>query len=360
MILCLYRKGEMMRIKILLAFVCISIIMVLSGCGTKTTSESILQEDLCNSDKFSVFTEDSGLEITDFEVIKRQTDEKEKTDIAWVKVNVESESSKGEMYFVMTYKLYNDGWMLEEVAEDETESWYFEPLCGVTDEEIMDCIPEGAEILDNSVNLEEGVHSIEYTYVEPHRYCNVTYTNQLMFTFASGYVDSDEYGVGSWNFMDSYTLEKKEDWDICGTYEDGDGNIITIEKFDTDGIFNYTPGMKWGDDSVKDRFKLKAYDHRQGKEREYSCEMVNIENADERAFFADFFFGHTVKIGVEGGYRFVAQNFNLWDLKIVSYSPRLFFGYDHIYTDFETTRSDGNRTIYIKLTKDLSEFTQIS
>lgn len=181
-----------------------------------------------------------------------------------------------------------------------------------------------------------------------------------MFTFASGYVDSDEYGVGSWNFMDSYTLEKKENWDICGTYEDEDGNIITIEKFDIDGIFNYTPGMKWEDDSVKDRFKLKAYDHRQGKEREYSCEMVNIENADERAFFADFFFGHTVKIGVEGGYRFVAQNFNLWDLKIVSYSPRLFFGYDHIYTDFETTRSDGNRTIYIKLTKDLSEFTQIS
>lgn len=357
----------MMRIKTLLAFVCISIIMVLSGCGTKTTSESILQEDLCNSDKFSVFTEDSGLEITDFEVIKRQTDEKEKTDSAWVKVNVESESSKGEMYFVMTYKLYNDGWMLEEVAEDETESWYFEPLCGVTDEEIMDCIPEGAEILDNSVNLEEGVHSIEYTYVEPHRYCNVTYTNQLMFTFASGYVDSDEYGVGSWNFMDSYTLEKKEDWDICGTYEDEDGNIITIEKFDIDGIFNYTPGMtdyaiEWKtDDPVKERFKLKVSYHKKDREDEWSCKMVNIENVDEQSFLADFLPSLDRENYIKSrGYRVVAQNFNLWDLKFAARDPRCLFGYDHIYIGFDTSRSDGNRTIYLKQTQDLSECTQIS
>ncbi len=50
------------------------------------------------------------MEIDRFEIVKRQTLPEQQTDQVWVKASASNDEKEGELYFVMKYTLYNEGW----------------------------------------------------------------------------------------------------------------------------------------------------------------------------------------------------------------------------------------------------------
>ena len=136
----------------------------------------------------------------------------------WVKVTAAGDTAEGEMYYKLTYNLYNDGWLLETIADDAVDSWHFEPLEGVPDEVIANYIPESAEILENTVDLEAASHTVTYTYEESHLYCDVTYKKQLVFNFGNGYYTSGMHDPGRWGLQNEVDAGSYEDWHLEGTW----------------------------------------------------------------------------------------------------------------------------------------------
>ena len=217
-------------------------LLLLTGCGKKPASASALENDLYNSGGFSRFSNELGMNITDFEIEKRQTTTESKVDIVWVSVKASGDTVKGEMYYKMTYNLYNDGWLLETIEDDNVDSWHFEPLCGVPDAEIADYMPEEAEILENTVDLDTATQTVTYTYEEPHLYCDVTYKKQLVFDFGDVYYSFGMCEPGTWGFRDEVDAGSYEDWHLNGTwygkfdgfpYNDGVEYYLTIDEVPT-------------------------------------------------------------------------------------------------------------------------------
>lgn len=207
-----------MKKKLLVVILAAIAILLLAGCGEKPASEATLKEDIYNSSNFSLFSEQLDMEITDLEVVKRQTTTEDKVDTVWVKVTAAGDTAEGEMYYKLTYHLYNDGWLLEAIADDTVDSWHFKPLEGVPDEVIASYIPEGAEILENTVDLEVASHTVTYTYEESHLYCDVTYKKQLVFNFGSGYYTSGMHDPGRWGLQNEVDVGSYEDWHLEGTW----------------------------------------------------------------------------------------------------------------------------------------------
>lgn len=202
-------------------------LLLLTGCGKKPASASALENDLYNSGGFSRFSNELGMNITDFEIEKRQTTTESKVDIVWVSVKASGDTVKGEMYYKMTYNLYNDGWLLETIEDDNVDSWHFEPLCGVPDAEIADYMPEEAEILENTVDLDTATQTVTYTYEEPHLYCDVTYKKQLVFDFGDIYYSFGMCEPGTWGFRDEVDAGSYEDWHgIEGTWQYTNTNLL--------------------------------------------------------------------------------------------------------------------------------------
>ncbi len=213
-----------MKKKMWLLILTVIALALLTGCGVKVASEKQMKEDLYNSNEFARFSNELGMEIIDFDVEKRQTSPGDKLDTAWIKISAKSNAVHGEMYYMMLYKLYNDGWLLEQITDDRTDAWRFEPLCGVADETIEHYLPEGAEVLGNQVDLDTAKHTVTYTYTEEHRYCDVVYNRQVIFDFGTAYSPFGTCMPGQWSFGDVVDVGSYEDWDIAGTWV---GDVMT-------------------------------------------------------------------------------------------------------------------------------------
>ena len=232
-----------MKKKLLAVIFFVIAILMLTGCGKKPASEATLKEDLYNSSNFSRFSEQLGMKITNLEVVKRQTTTEDKVDTVWVKIKAAGDTAEGEMYYKMTYNLYNDGWLLETITDDDVDSWYFEPLCGVPDEEIAGYIPAEAEILENTVDLEAATQTVTYTYEEPHLYCDVTYKKQLVFDFGDVYYSFGMCEPGTWGFRDEVDAGSYEDWHgIEGTWQYTDTIFTRLTGTYTLVIDDFSPG----------------------------------------------------------------------------------------------------------------------
>lgn len=220
-----------MKKKMWLLILTVIALALLTGCGVKVASEKQMKEDLYNSNEFARFSNELGMEIIDFDVEKRQTSPGDKLDTAWIKISAKSNAVLGEMYYMMLYKLYNDGWLLEQITDDRTDAWRFEPLCGVADETIEHYLPEGAEVLGNQVDLDTAKHTVTYTYTEGHRYCDVVYNRQVIFDFGTTYSPFGTCMPGQWSFGDVVDVGSYEDWDIVGTWY--------AKNDEADGIYEY-------------------------------------------------------------------------------------------------------------------------
>lgn len=122
-----------MKRKIIKCLLLICFCLMFGGCGGNSVrSEKEIREELQNRDVFA----HESINISDFQIIKRQTDEDKKEDIVYVHVKGENADFSVVRNYKILYVLYNDGWLLENI-EPYIEGEYFDetiPLHGVDDE----------------------------------------------------------------------------------------------------------------------------------------------------------------------------------------------------------------------------------
>lgn len=219
------KKGR----KIVGIFCLVMFVLLSGGCTQKEASKTQLQSDLSESKRFLDLSNRLDVAITDFEIIKRQTTAADKIDTVWVSVDVTGSTVKGKLYYKMIYNLYNDGWKLEDVIDDETDSWSFVPLCGASDELINSSLPDGVEILSTEVDLENMFHRVNYRYVEEYPYCDVIHTKQHILRFGADYYNYTN-NKGEWGFWDNIEVETSENWHINGVWTYSGANIRDVES----------------------------------------------------------------------------------------------------------------------------------
>lgn len=354
-----------------LLLLCVAMCLLLTGCGEKTADETEektenktevktenatadeaqLKNDLYSSDMFSRYANDLNMEITELEVTKRQTDEEQKKDSVWVHVNASSDAVDAEMYYIMTYALYNEGWLLETVWDDEYESWHFTPLRGVSDDVIANDLQQSYseyEILNNEVDLESGIQTVTFITKESHLYCTKTATMQLIYEFTSIY---EGYGMtldGEWwsrfQALDSNTVWNLQK--ICGTYQNGKGDILTISSLDESvaGTENSNNGM------VYERVGILTYSWSSQSDRKPQTDnLLKVANVSATDFHSYWKFSNAdVEYYIAlSGYSVTCDSFNWSDVAYVV--PRGFYiTPDGIYGNYSWTVSNQNRTLHLK------------
>lgn len=311
-----------------------------------SNEEARLKDDLFKSAAFSEFAQGLNMEITSLEIIKRQTVEESRIDTVWVKVSAASDAVQGEMYYVMTYGLYNDGWLLDDIADDATEQWLFTPLKGVSEEEIHETLryfPEDLEILSNELDLASGTQTVTISYSEHHTYCDAVYKEQLIYYFGSTYGVYGTSGAGYWG--ESFvTLDTDMTWNVCGTYRTPDGDTLSIDQFDTDGIFVFTAySGKTDEPSSKHRFTYRRLPD--GEVR--SGRMLAIQDISAKECLGSLEANSKIsEYCIYYGYSLVCEDFDWYDISFITESNFL-IGPDHIYYRLDAYQVDGTRTVYV-------------
>lgn len=107
------------RIALFMLLVCL---IGLAACSSvpKPVGEDVIRNDvICQDD--TIYS--GEMTLISAEIIKRQTNEDQKTDYVWVDICAENENCRYIASCKLSYGLYNDGWLLDnyEVLEDAIE-----------------------------------------------------------------------------------------------------------------------------------------------------------------------------------------------------------------------------------------------
>ena len=191
---------------------------VLCGCGTPEKTADEIKVDLTGN--MSQLTERKGTTLQSVEITKRQTDREAKIDTVYVNFSMSTDDgvAEGTGSCVMTYGLYNEGWILDSL---EAETVEFVPLKGVeySEGEIKDMAwsKYGADgtlaefrVVSQDTTLEHLQDGYTVSMKIEHKYMT-----ELV-----------EFGVGFWfDQMNGMWYEgpaavrnKEEIWDIEGNY----------------------------------------------------------------------------------------------------------------------------------------------
>lgn len=106
-----------------ISYFCLMIVVSIfafSGCslsGVKSEEEII--EDLNSDASMYLNIPVDDLTITELEIEKRRTDKEEKFDTVYAYIDAETEYANISCYCTIYYTLYNDGWLLESVVNNE-------------------------------------------------------------------------------------------------------------------------------------------------------------------------------------------------------------------------------------------------
>ena len=108
--------------KIIIGAIILLIAIALFNSKNRIKNEGELINDLKSNANFFPYCE---LSISDYQIIKRKTDKKEKTDVVYVTVEAENLDLNVNciLSYEMKYVLYNDGWILEEVNRYSAGDW---------------------------------------------------------------------------------------------------------------------------------------------------------------------------------------------------------------------------------------------
>lgn len=189
----------------------IILIMMLAGCGKAVKNETEIKADLQNHTEFY---SEQDVVIQNLSIIKRQTNKKEKTDVVYVDVDVSNDAVKGQLSYVLSYNLYDEGWILDNVSRYSDGKWNFTALKGpeqgladaVINEKYSDCI------FKNRVDTIESNLSQLYYYNtgRQYKYAKEIHNYEVDFKF------NTENGV-----WENQSIEKNSeyDWNIAGTYK---------------------------------------------------------------------------------------------------------------------------------------------
>lgn len=103
-----------MKKKGLVAVFCLFAVTMLGGCTPKVKEEADLTVELT---EHKDFIDVENAEVSNMEIIKRQTDKDAKEDIVFVQVAGENEEVAFEKSYRLKYGLYDQGWILDQVTE---------------------------------------------------------------------------------------------------------------------------------------------------------------------------------------------------------------------------------------------------
>lgn len=227
--------------------------LFMSGCtqSVSVPSESQIQMDLIDNGDMADIRDGYLENVTNFEITKRQTTPEDKIDTVWVHLEAENSEVASQMYFIISYGLYNEGWLLESIVPNQTERWSFTPLQGVDEVVLQSYLPTDATIISNDVDTVSGSQRVEYSYVENYPLCEVVYQQALTFYFGTTY-----YSSWAWDYAGIEDIGTYENWQINGIwqYYASDSNrtddvLMIIQDFDPQGI-------AYDSDSSNDSFAI--------------------------------------------------------------------------------------------------------
>ena len=213
------------------------LLLSLAGCSPAPADGNAMTADVAER-----LTRSGGeADVQSLEVIKRQTDKRAKTDLVYVQVDYATPTAERSEKYKLTYGLYNEGWILDEMEPYEPETWAIKPLAGPDEETVAAVLPEGAELLDSQFDAETGTQAVQYRVAETHTYCDMERTEQLTLTLDSA--------TEQWQAGEPELLEQDQDWSrLLGLWElesyDDDGYemqiaVLPFEQAQLDGYVGY-------------------------------------------------------------------------------------------------------------------------
>lgn len=189
-----------------------------------------LQTDLTNF--VSIFTE-HDLEITDMQVIKRQTTVEDKVDIVYVSGSAENDIALYNFDYKMTYNLYNEGWILDEVNKEGSSAM---PKKGPSDNMIQQYAEHNVsmsasdhdsyEIGENYTELSNGISVVDIKYTDNYKAGQRTTTYRHIYKFNSSKMD--------WEWDDIKYMHKEERYYLEGVWEGEDYSVKVTMPDNTD------------------------------------------------------------------------------------------------------------------------------
>lgn len=304
--------------------------------ATKTPKNAeAIQDDY---EKNATIFQEGGdpLHIKEFVINKRRTDETSFADTVYVTATLVSES--GVIQFiqdcVMTYGLYNEGWILDEITVTETKDM---PLSGTdySEEELEEIVRSikyhnimDVVLYDHVTNLEDGKDCYYIGAKDAHKYMTENLKLELDFNFDSMF---------GWNLSPSniYVTASEIQWHIDGQY----------------AVYNANSGEKWNN-----RIVTINYDNHLIDDDEYSFFST------DRMTFKEFAVNNIYRDDdlANGGYSAQLTNADWGEILIIAAKPMggfvrdYYFGKDHIYYSCDTAGRDSyNHVIEFKFDAEL-------
>ncbi len=262
------------------------ILCLLCGCTPELRAEDGVKSDLSSSSVFQQYFDDEQ-SITDFIVTKRQTDTDNKADTVWVEVWAENEEKSADLSFIMQYTLYNDGWLLENVAENRESQWEFTPESGPSEDLISSTIPAEA------TNIEQ----------EDYQGGNTLHISYSMDTDCDYYIKHEDCSqdfyfdtmTGAWTSSERVILTEEKDFEpLIGVWtcdpeytgeidSDTGEEIMAGAEFEITNVTLDSDGNPWeAQGEMIVLFQIEKYgEYYQGGYKENLEDMVVTEKEDK-------------------------------------------------------------------------------
>lgn len=197
-------------------------VFLLSGCsGTNAKKENQIQQDI----EAHYLWQDLKVNTTSFTVEKRQTNPDTKEDIVYITMTGEGDGYTTEQFYIATYRLYNEGWILDnlEVNEDREHHSTVTPTKGVDISSVQGLL-EFYDFLNyssfNTTRVDRDSSPVEteqyladnygmdvYTIECRYSYNLFTEVVQFPIVFRFGYLDSD-VGYGWTGYVDVMSADR--------------------------------------------------------------------------------------------------------------------------------------------------------
>lgn len=338
----------------LLALLLTAALLALSACGkkagSKVPSEAEYRRDLQDSGRFGLA---QPYAITKLETIKSKTDTDDGQISAWVKVVSESDDDVCSQSYLLEYRQYDNGWMLEKLSPYEEDSWSVKPKKPLTEEELIRSWGSDRtidwEFETYDCDLDKGRLTFAATYKEEHAYCTVYKRLSAEYIY-SNYSFGADLGYASWTKNGMQREETlREEWKLGDEFLIGD-RMAAIERIDYDaqGRIKYID-WNWDRehyswlDSLPYNFTAKSTE-------ELSCSQFYVNSYAENEDLN--LNGYTARIenGYWGDFRYACgTEFD----NILDHEYSFLIGYDRITFDCDIYRDAANKTLIVTLKEDV-------
>lgn len=136
-----------MKKSILMIILIMTVTLMLAGCSSVPKEEEIQQDLESFSDK--AFLED-GEKIDSLTIEKRDTDNKNKSDLVWCTIVTEKDDVSYEKEVTLSYYMYDKaGWTLEDYKVADQGKWNIIPLSGVKETDLRSNLVGKTITVDN-------------------------------------------------------------------------------------------------------------------------------------------------------------------------------------------------------------------